>query len=67
MKEAKVEIRALSKASARNQLINSLEKIEGFKHASVDHEGDTVKVIYSSPASEEQIEHCIYGAGNKIK
>lgn len=67
MKETKVEIRALSKSSARNQLINSLEKIEGVKHASVDHEGDTVKVTYNSPATEQQIQHCIYGAGNKLK
>lgn len=67
MKEAKIEIRALTKSDARNQLINALDKIEGVKHASINQEGDTVKVTYRAPASEQQIEHCIYGAGNKLK
>nr|WP_302597531.1 heavy metal-associated domain-containing protein [uncultured Cellulosilyticum sp.] len=67
MKEEKIEIRALSKSQAKNQLLNSLEKIEGVKHASIDSSGEVVKVTYDSPASAQQIEHCIYGAGNKIK
>ena len=39
MKEEKIEIRALSKSQAKNQLLNSLEKIEGVKHASIDSSG----------------------------
>lgn len=67
MKEEVVEIRPLSNAQAKNQLINALDKIEGVKHATIDSAGDTVKVTYSSPASAEQIAHCIRGAGNKIR
>lgn len=67
MKEEIVEIRALEKADAKNQLINSLDKIEGVKHASINSAGDTVKVSYEHPASAQQIQHCIRGAGNKIK
>ena len=67
MKEAKIEIRALPNANAKNQLINGLEKIEGVKHASINSSGDMVKVTYNCPASEDQIEHCIRGAGNKIR
>ena len=67
MKEAKIEIRALTKSDARNQLINALDKIEGVKQASINQSGDLVKVTYQAPASEQQIEHCIYGAGNKLK
>lgn len=67
MREEKIEIRALKKSDAKNQLINSLEKIDGVKHASVDSSGDTVKVTYDSPASAQQIQHCIRGAGNKIR
>ena len=67
MKEAKVEIRALEKSDAKNQLINSLDKIDGVKHASINSAGDMVTVSYEHPASEQQIEHCIRGAGNKIR
>lgn len=67
MKEASIEIRALPNSKAKNQLINSLEKIEGVKHASIDSAGDTVKVTYDCPASEQQIKHCIHGAGNNLK
>lgn len=67
MKEEKIEIRALPNADAKNQLINSLDKIDGVKHASIDSSGETVKVTYDSPASAQQIQHCIRGAGNKIR
>lgn len=67
MKQEKVEIRALPNADAKNQLINSLNKMDGVKHVSINSSGDTVKVTYNSPASAEQIEHCIGGAGNKIR
>lgn len=67
MKEEKVEIRSLGNADAKNQLINSLDKIEGVKHASVNAAGDLVKVTYAHPASAQQIQHCIRGAGNKIR
>lgn len=67
MKETSVDIRALPNSKAKNQLLNSLEKIEGVKHAAIDSSGEHVKVTYRSPASEQQIEHCIYGAGNNIR
>lgn len=67
MKKETIEIRPLPNADAKNQLINSLDKIDGVKHASINAAGDTVKVTYDSPASADQIEHCIYGAGNKIR
>lgn len=65
MKEEKVKIRELPNADARNQLINALDKIEGVKHASVS--GEMVKVTYAEPASAQQIQHCIRGAGNKLR
>lgn len=67
MKKEKVEIRALEKSDAKNQLINSLDKIEGVKHASINSAGDLVTVTYEHPASSQQIQHCIRGAGNKIR
>lgn len=67
MKQEKIEIRALSKSSAKNQLINDLNKIDGVKCASVDSAGETVKVTYDEPASSQQIHHCIRGAGNKLR
>lgn len=65
MKCEKIEIRTLRSDDARNQLVNALNKIDGVKHASVS--SDLVKVTYDEPASAQQIEHCISGAGNKIK
>jgi len=65
MKQEKVEICTLPSNDARNQLVNALNKIDGVKHASVT--SDTVKVTYDEPASAQQIQHCISGAGNKIK
>lgn len=67
MKKENVEIRALQKSSAKNQLINALEKIEGVKKATVDSAGDTVKVTYNEPATSQQIIHCITGAGNQLR
>lgn len=67
MKEEKIEMRALTKSKAQNQLINALEKIEGVSHVSVNHHGDMVKVEYDEPASSQQIHHCIRGAGNKLR
>lgn len=67
MKEEKIEIRPLHGADAKNQLINSLDKIDGVKHASINAAGDTVKISYTHPTSAKQIEHCIRGAGNKIR
>ena len=67
MKKTQIEIRPLTKSDAKNQLINSLDKIEGVKHAAINSSGYLVKVTYDSPASEQQIEHCIRGAGNKLR
>lgn len=67
MKQEKIEIRALPNADAKNQLINSLYKMEGIKRASIDSSGEVVKVTYDEPASAQQIQHCIRGAGNKIR
>lgn len=67
MKKETIEICHLPDADAKNQLINSLDKIDGVKHASINAAGDMVKVTYDSPASAQQIEHCICGAGNKIR
>lgn len=65
MKKVEVEIRTLPNAHAKNQLENALHKIDGVKEAAVS--GSTVKVSYTSPASEEQIQHSIRGAGNKLR
>lgn len=65
MIKGEYKIRELSNSSARNQLKNNLEKMDGVKHVSVH--GDTVKVECARPANDEDIEDHIRGAGNKLK
>lgn len=65
MLKGEYKIRELPNSLARNQLKNSLEKMDGVKHVSVH--GETVKVDYARPANDEDIEDCIRGAGNKLR
>lgn len=57
-------IRELPNALAKNQLRNSLEKMDGVRHVSIH--GSTVKVDYGRPANDKDIEDRIRGAGNKL-
>lgn len=65
MLKGEYNIRELSNAGAKNQLKNSLEKIDGVRHVSI--QGNKVKVEYARPANDEDIEDRIRGAGNKLK
>lgn len=65
MLKGEYKIRELRDADAKNQLKNSLEKMDDVKHASV--QGDTVKVEYARPLTDEDIKNRIRGAGNKLR
>ncbi|MDD6794322.1 MAG: hypothetical protein PUE01_02760 [Clostridiaceae bacterium] len=65
MLKGEYNIRELPSSDARNQLKNSLEKMDGVKHVSVH--GNKVKVDYARPANDEDIEDRIRGAGNKLR
>lgn len=67
MKTEICDIRSLPKDSAKKQLINSLEKIDGVKNVSVDRTGGVVKVKYDDHTSAQEIRQCIAGAGNKLE
>lgn len=67
MKTEVCDIRALPKDSAKKQLINSLEKMDGVKSVSVDRTQGIVKVKYDDNTSAQDIRNCIAGAGNKLE
>lgn len=64
MIKGEYKIRSLPNSLAKNQLRNSLEKMDGVKHVAVH--GNTVKVDYDRPANDKDIEDRIRGAGNKL-
>lgn len=64
MLKGEYKIRELPNSLAKNQLKNSLEKMDGVKHVSI--QGNVVKVDYDRPANDEDIEDRIRGAGNKL-
>lgn len=65
MIKGEYNIRELPNSLAKNQLRNSLEKMDGVKHVAIH--GNTVKVDYIRPANDQDIEDRIRGAGNKLK
>lgn len=64
MTKAEFKIRDLPNSLAKNQLKNSLEKMDGVRHASV--QSGTVKVDYDSRTNHDDIQDRIKGAGNKL-
>ena len=61
------KIEGINNQNMKTQVKNSLEKVDGVNNVCVDVERGTIEVIYSNPATENDIKSCLENAGHKIE
>ena len=61
------KIEGINNQNMKTQVKNSLEKVDGVNNVCVDVERGTIEVIYSNPATENNIKTCLENAGHKIE
>lgn len=61
------KIEGINNQNMKTQVKNSLEKVDGVNNVCVDVERGTIEVIYSNPATENNIKSCLENAGHKIE
>ena len=61
------KIDGITNQNMKTQIKNSLEKVDGVNNVCVDVERGTIEVIYSNPATENNIKSCLENAGHKIE
>lgn len=60
-------INDLTNENVKTQIKNSLEKIDGVNQVCVDLGRGSVEVIYSNPATQDEIRSCIENSGHTIE
>lgn len=67
MRKVQVEVNNVANNSAKTQIKNALNKIDGVGEVSVNKAESTITVNYNPPASEHLIKNAIEHAGHTIE
>lgn len=66
MERVRYHVSGVANKAAKLIVKNSLDKIDGVQHVSIDMRQSTIEVEYNEPADEKQIRDCLNGAGQVI-
>lgn len=61
------KIDGITNQNMKTQIKNSLEKVDGVNNVCVDIERGTIEVIYSNPATENNIKSCLENSWHKVE